>query len=399
MKKKLVIIITIVLILILALLVLWKLDVFNNNESSPVVKEEKVEKDELSILLDLEYPQLGDNIQEAHTLYGEPKSETNGQKNSQLSEKIEKEISINYTQNDVITSLNFNVDGDKEKIKILAERLLPSGYTRVEDSEQSSDSQNSFYYRLPEGYAVILINNDAIESEDKKNTGNKVEVAYLSESEFNSATNQDDNASEEETTQGNAETQEDKVPQKENQSQEANTSPESSQDESQTDKETEPSPTKNTGEFDVTSAQINNQKVKHPDFLTNAKQGIIQGIDVALLSTVGSMMESHGQPDWIVEVDGGSDLMYKNLHMGFGVPHEYDEDPQTPITTYYLPINITEKEVIQSLGEPTSKDYSELNGSYLLYYDLGNHELFFNKDTDNPEETYKSVKLKSGMEA
>ena len=388
-------------------MVLWKLEVFNINESSAVVKEEEAEKDVLSILLDLDYPQLGDNIQEAHSLYGEPKSETNGQKNFQLSEEVEKEISINYDQEDVITSLNFNVVGNKEKIQSLAEKLLPSGYTlvnnNVEEAEQIStktDSQSKYYYRLTEGYASIQINEDnSISAETGGYTEYKVEVAYLSEREFNSATNQDDNTrEEEEPTQGNSETPENNEHQKENQSEEANTSPNSTETEteSETIKETEPTPTNNTGEYDASSAIINNQKVKHPDFLANAKKGIVQGVDVSLKSTVGSMMEIHGQPDSIVEVEGGYHLIYKNYHMGFGVPHEYQDDKQTPIRSYYLPINIVEKEIIQSLGEPTAKEFSELDGKYLLYYHLGNYELFFYKNTDDLAETYKLVKLKAG---
>lgn len=386
MKKKLVIIITTVLVLILALLVLWNLQVFKINDLSEAVKEEDVEEDVLSILLNLEYPQLGDNIQEAQSLYGEPTSEVDGQKTFQLSGKVENEIAIYYDQADAITSLKFNVAGDKENIHSLAEKLLPSGFTSVEGNVEQADSQNSYYYRLAEGFAEILIN--------KANGEYTIEVAYLTETEFNSATNQEVKATEEEkTTQGNTETQED------NESQEAINTPKPTESDSEEVKETEPAPTKNTGEFDAASAQINNQKIKDPDFLANGKIGIVKGIDVALKSTVGAMMESHGKPDWVVAVEGGYQLMYKNYHIGFGTPHEYVQDPKTPISSYYLPINLSEKEVIQSLGEPIAKEYSEQDGSYLLYYDLGNYKLYFSKNTDNPAETYKSVKLIASLTA
>ncbi|RVT59834.1 hypothetical protein [Niallia taxi] len=393
MKKKLVIIITTVLIVILALLVLWKLEVFKINDSSEAVKEENVEEDVLSILLNLQYPQLGDNIEEAQSLYGEPTSEADGQKAFQLSGKAENEIALYYDQADAITSLKFNVAGDKEKIHSLAEKLLPSGFTLVKGNGEEADNQNSYYYRLADGFAEILINK-ANDSSAGNNTDYTIEVTYLTETEFNSATNQEEKEAEEEkTTQGNPETQED------NESQEAITTPKPTESDSEEVKETEPSPTKNTGEFDAASAQINNQKVKDPDFLANAKKGIVQEIDVALKSTVGAMMESHGQPDWVVAVEGGYQLMYKNYHIGFGTPHEYVQDPKTPISSYYLPINLSEKEVIQSLGEPIAKEYSEQDGSYLLYYDLGNYKLYFYKNTDDPAETYKSVKLIASLAA
>lgn len=393
MKKKLVIIITTVLIVILALLVLWKLEVFKINDSSEAVKEENVEEDVLSILLNLQYPQLGDNIQEAQSLYGEPTSEADGQKAFQLSGKAENEIALYYDQADAITSLKFNVAGDKEKIHSLAEKLLPSGFTLVKGNGEEADNQNSYYYRLADGFAEILINK-ANGSSAGNNPDYTIEVEYLTETEFNSATNQEDKEAEEEkTTQGNTETQED------NESQEAITTPKPTESDSEEVKETEPSPTKNTGDFDAASAQINNQKVKDPDFLVNAKKGIVQEIDVALKSTVGAMMESHGQPDWVVAVEGGYQLMYKTYHIGFGTPHEYVQDPKTPISSYYLPINLSEKEVIQSLGEPIAKEYSEQDGSYLLYYDLGNYKLYFYKNTDDPAETYKSVKLIASLAA
>lgn len=394
MKKKLVIIITTVLIVILALLVLWKLEVFKINDSSEAVKEEIVEEDVTSILLNLKYPQLGDNIQEAQSLYGAPTSEGDGQKAFQLSGKVENEIALYYDQANAITSLKFNVAGDKEKIHSLAEKLLPPVFTLVKGNAEQADSQNSYYYRLADGFAEILIH-EANDSSAGNNTEYTIEVAYLTETEFNSATNQEDKeAEEEETSQGNQETQEN------NESQEAITTPKPTESsDSEEVKVTEPSPTKNTGEFDAASAQINNQKVKNPDFLVNAKKGIVQGIDVPLKSTVGAMMESHGQPDWVVAVEGGYQLMYKNYHIGFGTPHEYVQDPKTPISSYYLPINLSEKEVIQSLGEPIAKEYSEQDGSYLLYYDLGNYKLYFYKNTDDPAETYKSVKLIASLAA
>lgn len=393
MKKKLVIIITTVLIVILTLLVLWKLEVFKINDSSEAVKEKNVKEDVLSILLNLQYPQLGDNIQEAQSLYGEPTSEADGQKAFQLSGKVENEIALYYDQADAITSLKFNVAGDKEKIHRLAEKLLPSGFTLVKGNGEEADNQNSYYYRLADGFAEILINK-ANGSSAGNNTDYTIEVAYVTEIEFNSATNQEDKEAEEEkTTQGNPETQE------ENESQEAITTPKPTESDSEEVKETEPSPTKNTGEFDAASALINNQKVKDSDFLANAKKGIVQGIDVALKSTVGTMMKSHGQPDWVVAVEGGYQLMYKNYHIGFGTPHEYVQDPKTPISSYYLPISLSEKEVIQSLGEPIAKEYSEQDGSYLLYYDLGNYKLYFFKNTDDPAETYKSVKLIASLAA
>lgn len=86
--------------------------------------------------------------------------------------------------------------------------------------------------------------------------------------------------------------------------------------------------------------------------------------------------------------------MYKDYQAGFGVPYDYEEYPESLIHSYHLPIYLKEEEIIQSLGEPISKEFSEVDNGYYMYYQVGDYELFFEKDSDDPAEGYYLVRMK-----
>lgn len=64
MKKIFIIIITSIITVLVTLIVLWKLDVIYVNVAAPVEKSKEIlGKDEVSVLLEIEYPKIGDDLQ------------------------------------------------------------------------------------------------------------------------------------------------------------------------------------------------------------------------------------------------------------------------------------------------------------------------------------------------
>lgn len=64
-------------------------------------------KDEVSVLLELEYPKLGDDLQVAYTMYGKPKYESINQKDFVLQKEENKEIYIKHNEENQIESFDF----------------------------------------------------------------------------------------------------------------------------------------------------------------------------------------------------------------------------------------------------------------------------------------------------
>ncbi len=177
MKKILGVILVSMVTVLVTLVVLWKLDVIILN-AEPVVSE-KVKKvarvDELSKLLDLEYPRLGGPMEQAHELLGEVAFESEDQIDFYILEQQET-LYVEF-QNDefsnesFITSMHLYTEGEIEDILKLGEKMLPEGYSFVEqDYSELEDRnetfrytktnfENTFVYELPEldSYAAVQI--------------------------------------------------------------------------------------------------------------------------------------------------------------------------------------------------------------------------------------------------
>lgn len=399
MNKILIIMITTVMTVLLTLFVLWKLDVIYVNVSAPVEKSKEIlGKDELSSLLKLEYPQLGEDIQAAYSLYGEPKFESDGQKDFWLLEEEGKELYISYDTEERIESFDLYVEGDKEEIRSLGERFLPVGSSFIDENHEEEERKNntfrytstvyadSYYYNLPEeqGYATIVISNRESdlfsEEEEDDSPSYNLEVSVTTEwddvNEWNQGPLNDSSEDVQEDNDAYAEESSEFMEE------------EIGVSSNEIDPTTVP-------EFDPSAILLNNDKVKHADFLPNAIQGIIAGINVSLQAPIGPIIESQiGQPDWRLESEGGYILMYKDYQAGLGVSYDYEDYPESPINSYYLPIDLTEEEIIQSLGEPTSQEYSEVGSGYYLYYQFEEYTLFFEKSSDDSTERYYSATLK-----
>lgn len=380
--------------MLVTLIVLWKIDVIYVNVAAPVEKSKEIlGKDEVSVLLELEYPKLGDDLQVAYTMYGKPKYESINQKDFVLQKEENKEIYIKHNEENQIESFDFFVKGDKDKFQVLGEKLLPTGSSFLDENHEEEEKKNdtfrytsieykdSYYYRLPEeqGIATIVVSNRVSElfEESKKDDAPSynIEVSLMTDYEFNNLMSSRQISDDEATISVHEETNSDNGEASEYTNTEMNAP---------------------IGEeFDEAAIASNNEKIKHPDFLPNAQNGVIAGINISLKGPIGPIIENQiGQPDWRIGSEGGYILMYKDYQAGFGVPYDYEEYPESLIHSYHLPIYLKEEEIIQSLGEPISKEFSEVDNGYYMYYQVGDYELFFEKDSDDPAEGYYLVRMK-----
>ncbi|MGN8844783.1 hypothetical protein ACTNDN_18420 [Niallia sp. HCP3S3_B10] len=391
MKKILIIMNIVVLTVLLTLVILWKLDVIYLNISAPVEKSKEIlGKDEVSLLLELEYPKLGEDIQVAYSLYGEPIYESNGQKDFLLLKEERETIYINYDQKEKIEAMNFYIDGAKEEIRSLGEKLLPTDSSFLDEDHEEKERKNDalhytttdykeiYYYRLTEeqGYAMIMISNSITdffgEEEEGEFPNYHVVVSKITGFDLYGVNDWDEGPLEEVKEEDHYD---DVLESSESEAGELDSA--------------------EAVELDQSAALLNNEKIRHSDFLPNAKNGMIAGIDISLHDPIGSLIEDQiGQPDWRVSTEGGYLIYYDDYQAGFGVPYDYEEYSDSPINSYYLPIFLTGDEIIEYLGKPTSQDYSEVSSGYYLYYDLGEYKLFFEKNTDEPAERYYSVELR-----
>ncbi|MDQ0233159.1 hypothetical protein [Metabacillus malikii] len=414
MKKTFTIIVTALLTTVVTLFVLWKLDVIYLNLSTPVEKgKEFIGQDELSLLLKQEYPHLGDEIQVAHTLLGEPVFTSDGQKDFDLLNG-EETVYITFEDrqhSDKIQSFQLYVSGDKEKIVELGKKFLPTGSSYIKEKEDEIERKNEtirytkteflnrHYYQMPngDGFAYIQVSNNETdlfdETRQQKEINYDLEVSYVSEMELRHDLGMID-----EYTVVNGEIVASSLRSDELVIDETNEASDAKSEDSVVESAEE-----NILANDVSSHEMqsfsdhiidqNNEKVKDSTFRQLAKTGKIEGINVQLYVPNGPEIDAHiGQPDWRVPNEGGYFLMYEQCGCGYGVEYDYEELPDSPINSYYLPIRLTRDEIVQSLGEPTSEGDSEIDGKPYLYYQLGNYELFIDKSLTS--QYYNSISLK-----
>lgn len=191
-------------------------------------------------------------------------------------------------------------------------------------------------------------------------------------------------------------TENDQIMEKEEQTKEGQSQEQQSADPGNSSEDIEQSNESNKYHFDEEAIQSNNEKIKDPEFLSLASKGQIKGINVPLHVPIGPAIENQiGNPDSVVETEGGYYLMYNECHCGFGVGDGYKEYPEIPISSYYLPINLSREDIIHYLGEPNEEGYSEVDSGYYLYYDLGEYKLFVDQSVSEPTTApFDSITLK-----
>lgn len=396
MKKILGVILVSVVTVLLTLVVLWKLDVIILN-AEPVVSE-KVKKvagvDELSKLLDLEYPRIGDPVEQAHELLDEVAFESEDQIDFYILEQQETlyvEFQNDEFSNEVlITSMHLYTEGEIEDIRKLGEKMLPEGYSFVKSDYSESEDRNesfrytetnyedTFIYELPEldSYAAVQISHstsDLVPEKVKEEMPEqpiryKLEVFLivdLEEFELEEGTEED----------LGIENSEEVVVEE--------------QDSDENNEQTSEQP------FNDDVVQRNNNIVGEGDFLTLASQGMMKGIDVSVGVPIGPTIENViGSPEEKWESHGGKLLIYNSSGYGLGVDYEYEAYPESPVYSLYLPIELSYDELIQSLGEPEEEGQSEVDSSYYLYYQAGDYSIYVNSSGGNTT-SFDSITLKA----
>ncbi len=395
MKKILGVILVSVVTVLVTLVVLWKLDVIILN-AEPVVSE-KVKKvarvDELSKLLDLEYPRLGDPLEQAHELLGEVAFESEDQIDFYILEQQET-LYVEFKNDDFsnesfITSMHLYTEGAIEDIQKLGEKMLPKGYSFVEkDYSELEDRnetfrytktnfENTFVYELPEhdSYAVVQISrstNDLVPEKVKEEMPEQpirysLEVFLIEDLEqFELELGTEENLVIESSEEVVVE----------------------DQDFTENYEMTSNQP------FNDDIVQRNNNIVGERDFLALASQGRIKGIDVSVGAPIGPTIENViGMPEEEWESHGGKLLIYNSSGYGLGVDYEYETYPESLVYSLYLPIELAYYELIQSLGEPEEEGQSEVDSRYYLYYQSGDYSIYVNS-SGGSSASFDSITLK-----
>ena len=386
---------------LVTLFVLWKLDIIFLNVPALTQSEMKEQhEDKLSNLLGLEYPRIGDDLQIAYNLYPDVAFESRDQIDFQIGEHDTLYVHFKKEQDrDLIDHLQLYESGNLDQIRRLGEKMLPEGsvfisenYTQAEDRNETFrytklEHENQYFYEYgEEQYAVITISYDEsdlipekepIESLTKTlevtflkelpvdSVGDPVEFTHLQEEEAREQVELVNEGSSHESGFEIAEEDFDNM-----QLEFVGTDEESNELEAGMDG-------LNQGSFSLVSIQVNNERLKDPEFLSYAAQGEIKGIDVPLGAANGPYRESViGQPDWVSGAEGGFTLMYESYHAGFGIGYDYQEFPEMPFVAIYLPIELSYDEMIRYLGKPREDGISELSGDRYLFYQLGDYTLW-----------------------
>ncbi|WP_273124269.1 hypothetical protein [Bacillus weihaiensis] len=391
-KKILLVMLTSVFTVLLMLFALWMLDIVelkggSKVQSTPIVqKSNKLEAENtLAELLNVEYPRLGDDIQQAYDLFGEPKFASEGELDFYLLDK-KKIFYISFDEaggSNRIESITFYVKGDKEKVKELGEKVLPVNSTffnEVENVEEdrnetfrytSTDYHTTSYYKTTDSmnrYAFIKISHDESDLFEESDIPDslptyRLVVSYPSQIELKEIGEKTEieQANEKETIKVDMSQSFDEI--------QADTQPSESNNQS------------NEGSYGTNFSEeaigFNNERVLRSDFLELASKGETKGIHTSIGSAIGPVIEAYlGQPDWRDEAEGGFTLMYRECQCGLGVGYDYEEYPETPISSFVFPITLSYDQIITYLGQPDEEGYSEVDTGYYLFYNLGEHQLF-----------------------
>jgi len=122
---------------------------------------------------------------------------------------------------------------------------------------------------------------------------------------------------------------------------------------------------------DITKSVLN----KH--FIELASEGYLNGCDFSVDYVRSENIIDHyaTSPNWEGTLSGGYGRQYSSCTY-YGVNDSYS----SPIGTIDMDgskIDKTPAQIKQAIGHPSSEGYSELNGSWTLYYDLDEYSLFF----------------------
>lgn len=105
--------------------------------------KELLKVDDLSQLLELDYPKIGEDIQEAYNLFGEVDFETDNEIDFHILDG-RKTIFIEYkNETNTIDQMEiFSVNGDLEEVRVLGEKMLPEGYELISEDHFTEEDKN-----------------------------------------------------------------------------------------------------------------------------------------------------------------------------------------------------------------------------------------------------------------
>ncbi|WP_165763791.1 stalk domain-containing protein [Halalkalibacter urbisdiaboli] len=124
--------------------------------------------------------------------------------------------------------------------------------------------------------------------------------------------------------------------------------------------------------------QTNPNRLVSPDFLKAASHGILQGCNLMLDQgvTAGDIRKYIGGPQSEYWFGGAYYYGYENC--GYGLEDDYNQDDLLIAMELFNPnaTNETPTVIKQTLGQPVSEGWSELDDDYYMYYPAGDYDIF-----------------------
>lgn len=195
---------------IIVVAVLWNMGFLSPSPSiTPQLEKGKevLNIDPLSQLLKLDYPQIGDDIERAYTMFEDIRFESENQSDFYILDKSQA-IYIKYNNGtNMINALTIHgLKGDTEKIRSLGELMLPDDFIHLTENYNSIEDRNEifrytktehvyeYYYESPisNQYALIQIDYDISDilgeptEQDTSNPRYSLEVSLMNDSKFDS---------------------------------------------------------------------------------------------------------------------------------------------------------------------------------------------------------------------
>jgi hypothetical protein len=132
--------------------------------------KELLKVDNLSQLLELDYPKIGEDIQEAYNLFGEVDFETDNEIDFNILDG-RKTVFIEYkNETNTIEQMEiFSVNGELEEVRVLGEKMLPDGYELISEDHFTKEDKNEIgRYNITEFFNDYFY--------EIKDTGNVVRI-------------------------------------------------------------------------------------------------------------------------------------------------------------------------------------------------------------------------------
>ncbi|MBU9724225.1 MULTISPECIES: hypothetical protein [Bacillaceae] len=376
-------------------------------EGQDIVNKGSTKDRTLEEFLGYDFAVIGEPRDSVVQRFGEPIYDYIDTYDFLLNAERDHRLHIIFQENMVRTILpNVNLEGDKEDLMRLGEKMLPADAVfyeeleRIDETEHRNSSTRNFYtrtdfeyekyYHSPSLNKVLSIKVSKSERSDREERNRwELRVSRLTafDNNFGRISELVRNDSQNESVSSESET----VQHEEAAVEETTSYADDAQAQFNEWRESY----FQYIEENMDELLANNEIVRKDNFRVQAQFGTMEGVNYGIGTSIQALIQQHGEPVSSSGYRGGKLLQFDFCNCSIAVPYEYDVyDFEDRIVSFHFNIYMTKSEVMEALGEP---DYAFFDEGYSfvnhIQYEIGEYLVDF-QESEHEEGIYYYVAIR-----